>query len=336
MKKPPIQIEDCSKVELHIHVLGYFPQGESILIILWDDYDKCVLRSIMVDCYEKSGRNEMNRFLNKYKLDTNKLDYLIWTHPDLDHSLGIPRIVKNYSNQKTKILIPAGFKNELFKNRSTNLYKSAFSVLQKSIKDKEGVISVATSGLYSKAPTILDKYQDGINDGFNFSIEILAPFSEDSFRWTNVMKYFNKNDISIAFNIRFGPYRFFFGGDTMNYAITKIDEDRMIDTMFIKIPHHGSSTSDSLPNCHKNILTNSKKKFKRVVTAVTTMFENHPTHLPDNIVLDKYKCFSRKILHTNVNGNAKQYGICSLIYKYNSRVPICSFDGDASVYYEDN
>lgn len=334
MRKPPIQIEDCSKVELHIHVLGYHPKGESILIILWDSFDKTVLRSIMVDSFILCKKNEITDVLNRYGLDTKKLDFFVWTHPDLDHSLGIPQIVKNYSNQHTQILLPVGFKKELFKSFKSGLYKAAYSVFQKSKKDKDTVIPVSTSGLFSNSPTILDKYQDGINDGFNFSIEILAPFAESSFRWTEVLKTFNKNDISIAFNIRFGHYRFFFGGDSMNYALEKIDEDRMIDTMFVKVPHHGSTTSNILPVLYKNVAMKSKKGIKQVMTVVTTIFEDHPTHLPDNGVLDKYKCISKKILHTSFLGKTKNFGICSLVYKFNSRIPICTFEGDASVYYE--
>lgn len=193
MRKPPIQIEDCSKVELHIHVLGYEPKGESILIILWDSFDKTVLRSIMVDSFIPCGKNGIKDVLNRYGLDTKKLDFFVWTHPDLDHSLGIPQIIKNYSNQYTQILLPVGFKKEIIKSFKSELYKAAYSVFLKLKKYKNSVVPVSTSGLFSNVPTIEDKYQDGISDGFRFSIEILAPFAESSFRWTEVLKAFNKN-----------------------------------------------------------------------------------------------------------------------------------------------
>ena len=332
MRKPPIQIEDCSKVELHIHVLGYFPKGESILIVLWDGNDNTVLRSILVDCYERDGKNIINKVLDKYGLDSKKLDYIVWTHPDLDHSLGMHKIIRSYSSKCTQILLPAGFKRELFKSIKSELMKVALTVFKKSRQDKESVVPVSTSGIFTNGPTISDRYQDGITDGFNFSIEILAPFSESSFRWTEVLNSFNKNDISIAFNIHFGNYRFLFGGDAMNYALTKIDEERMVNTMFVKIPHHGSHTSDKLPTILQNI---DIKAFKRKITAVTTTFVGQVTNLPDTSVLDQYKCISRKILHTNKNAKGhNNYGICSLKYKYNSRVPDYNYEGDAYVYYE--
>jgi len=334
MRKLPIQIEDCSKVELHIHVLGYSPKGESILIVLWDNYDKVVLRSIMIDSYEKNGKNEMSEILNHYGLDTKKLDFLVWTHPDLDHSLGIPKIIKGYSSSKTLILLPVGFKMEIFKSLDSTLFKTAHSVIRKSRQDKDTVVQVSTSGLYSNTPTIQDKYKDGINDGFNFSIEILAPFSESSFRWTEVLKNFNKNDISIAFNICFGHYRFFFGGDSMNDALMKIDEYKMINTMFVKVPHHGSPTSGKLPERYMNVAKKSKGDIRHIMTVVTTTYEDYHTKLPNHNVLDKYKCFLKKILHTSNPERVNDYGICSFVYKYNSCVPNYSYKGDTSVYYE--
>lgn len=46
----------------------------------------------------------------------------------------------------------------------------------------------------------------------------------------------------------------------MNYALAKIEEDRMIDTMFVKVPHHGSTTSDILPERYKNVAMKSKRE----------------------------------------------------------------------------
>lgn len=102
--------------------------------------------------------------------------------------------------------------------------------------------------------------------------------------------------------------------------------------MFVKIPHHGSHTSDKLPTILENI---DIKAYKRKITAVTTTFVSQITHLPDTSVLDKYKCISRKILHTNKKAEGhNNYGICSLKYRYNSRVPDYNYEGDAYVYYE--
>lgn len=76
-------------------------------------------------------KNGIKDVLNRYGLDTKKLDFFVWTHPDLDHSLGIPQIIENYSNQYTQILLPVGFKKEIIKSFKSELYKAAYSVFLK-------------------------------------------------------------------------------------------------------------------------------------------------------------------------------------------------------------
>jgi hypothetical protein len=59
-----IHIEDCSKLELHIHIIGHYPKGESILVILWDGNDNSVLQSILIDSYQtKKGNLTVRRVL---------------------------------------------------------------------------------------------------------------------------------------------------------------------------------------------------------------------------------------------------------------------------------
>ena len=71
MDKPPIKVHDCSALELRIHVLGYFPKGESILIVLWNNHDNTVCQSILVDCFEKSNKNHFEDLFNEYGLKKN-------------------------------------------------------------------------------------------------------------------------------------------------------------------------------------------------------------------------------------------------------------------------
>lgn len=231
------------------------------------------------------------------------------------------------------VLVPSGYKKEVFKSFSGSLYKAAGALILKSKASKYSVIPVSTSGIYDNAPKICRNYVDGIGDGFSFSIELLAPYSELSFHVTEVLKAFNKNDISIAFNIRFGHYRFFFGGDVMNESIGRFQDDKLKNTVFIKIPHHASTTSSILPDRYLNLLTGAGRAIKAWIMSVTTTFEEHRTHLTDSMVLDKYKLISKKVLQTQGQTQTANYGIWSFVYKYNSRVPVDSCMGDASVYY---
>ncbi|MCQ2340634.1 MAG: hypothetical protein MJZ79_07670 [Paludibacteraceae bacterium] len=331
----PIQIDDCSKVELHIHVLGYYPKGESILVVLWDNSDSSVLVSILIDCYQQKHVNRFESVLGKYGIDRSKLDYLIWTHPDFDHSLGLPEIIASYTSKKTNILVPLGYKTQALRSLNGSIYHAAIAVWNKAKRDKRTVVPISTSALFDSAPNITKRYNDGFSDLLLFSIEILAPYSEHSFHVTEILKSFNKNDISIAFNIHFGAYRFFFGGDAMNFSLSRIDNNRLRDTVFIKIPHHGSSTSDILPSLYEKALTYPIGKKKTTITSVTTTFEDHPTHLPEMGVLDKYKGIVKKILQTQGTIQNDNYGIWSFVYTLNSQVPKVSKIGDASVYFRE-
>lgn len=329
-----IHIEDCSKIEIHIHVIGYFPKGESILVILWDGNDSTVLKSMLIDSYQINGNNKFEELLKYYSIDTEKLDYFIWTHPDLDHSLGIPGIIKNYTEKtKTHYLIPEGLTSKVFKSMKSELFRSWFSIKQ---RPKYSVTPISSSILYSSAPNICQYYEDGINDDTKFSLEIVAPLSELSFNETEKKKVPYKNDISIAFNIVLGDIRFFFGGDITNTTIRKISEEFFRNTVFVKIPHHGSDTSDELPNKYSNNEHDDTLDERYPIIAVSTMFEDHPTHLPKNDVLDLYKDLASHILLTNKLDPESNYGIWSIKYKLNSINALNDPkpEGDANIYFK--
>ena len=110
-----IHIEDCSKLELHIHIIGHYPKGESILVILWDGNDNSVLQSILIDSYQTKKGNIAYDLLKEYSIDKNKLNYFVWTHPDLDHSTGIPTIIDNFANKNTRYIVPVGLTSKVFK-----------------------------------------------------------------------------------------------------------------------------------------------------------------------------------------------------------------------------
>lgn len=324
-------IEDCSKLELHIHIIGHYPKGESILVILWDGNDNSVLRSILIDSYQTRKGNIAYELLKEYSIDKTKLNYFVWTHPDLDHSTGIPTIIDNFANKKTRYIVPVGLTSKVFKKLSGTLFKAWWYI---KTRPKLTVSPVSRSIVYSNTPNICQYFDDGISDKVKFSLEIVAPLSEISFNETEIKKKIYKNDISVAFNIVFGQLRFFFGGDITNTSIRKIPNDYFQNTVFVKIPHHGSSTSNILIDKYKNI-NHDLIEASNPIIAVSTIFEDHHTHLPETNVLDSYRTISNGILVTNNTTNKiNNLGIWSLNYKLNSQKvsyePISK--GDAYIY----
>lgn len=350
MDRPPIKVHDCSALELRIHVLGYFPKGESILIILWNNYNKTVCQSILVDSFEMFNKNNFEYLFNEYKLKENKLNYFIWTHPDEDHSVGIPKVIDNYIDKNTLIFIPYGLSWDTMCIRNINktrvlkeivtysdVFQSFLSILKCSKKRPSIVEPVSSSKHQLRTGLYGDIIKDNFYEECSFKIEILTPFRDMSFTKSVTNNSILKNDLSISFNLIFGRYRFFFGGDAENEALEKVRESKFNETIFVKIPHHSSKSSDILPTVYEKILLNSKVSKPPLISAITTSYENGENiHLPITTVLDEYKKCARGIYLTKRNTNqVNNYGIWTFCYKYQSGLPIKKYNrGDASVYYE--
>ena len=88
-----------------VYLIGYNSQGESILFFLRTD--EGVIYSGVVDCYTYKSINKTIDLLKKENIE--KIDFLCWTHPHDDHSLGITlqclfkkSLSKNKRNHKKK------------------------------------------------------------------------------------------------------------------------------------------------------------------------------------------------------------------------------------------
>ena len=327
-----LYVKDISRLQLHIYVLGYYPMGESILVIVYDKIEHLARKSLLIDCFENNDTNLMESILNEYKIDENKLDFIIWTHPDYDHSVGFSTIVHKYFSKETLFLLPDGFSKLILRKASLKIFNSLVTVWKTYFSNSDNIEFVNTSNK-RKNPIIYGatKYIDGYHDDIEFEIEILTPFANQVFSKTQINKSFKPNDISISLMIRFGNQNFYFGGDVENSAINMIEKERLHNIIFIKIPHHSSKTSDSLPS-----LLNSIKTSGNMIDAisVSTSFVNNKTQLPELNVLNKYCLFSSKILITDKDNREKNYGIWKFVYNISPQIieqPIPL--GDASVYY---
>lgn len=312
-------VKDISKLQMHIYVLGYYPMGESILAIVWDKEEQLVYKSILIDCFENNGYNQMDLILKQYKINTNKLDYIIWTHPDYDHSVGFSNIISKYSSKKTLFLLPDGFSKFILRPSSLKIFKSIISVCKTYLSYKNNIEQVNTSNR-RKSPIIYGstEFIDGYHDNLEFDIEILTPFANQVFSKTQINKTSKPNDISISLMIRFGKQNFYFGGDTEDLAINMIEEERIHNIIFIKIPHHSSSTSQILPVRLCSIKGNGNMG---EAISVSTTFVSNKTQLPDLDVLDKYRPFSSHILITdNREQRRNHYGMWKFVYNIRPQI----------------
>jgi len=305
-----IGLDDNYKLQLHIYVTGYYPMGESILVIVYERDRKKVHKSILIDCFEQNETNHLHRILDSYGINggENSLDFVIWTHPDKDHSIGFDSIVKKYSAKKTLFILPEGLTRDL--------------VCSDSAKDSFEIISNQSSGIcynvervnvsnQRQHPLVYGKtiFTDLYTDPISFEIEILTPFSGKVFRKMECCEGFCPNDISISLLVKFGQLNFYFGGDSENYNISMIEELKLQNLDFIKIPHHASSSSDQLIR-----KINKGFKIERLATSVSTSFAHGKSRLPEMAVLRQYNKYSDRIFLTENNHHENNYGIWKFVY----------------------
>lgn len=331
MSKNCILVKDNSKLELHVYVLGYYPMGESILILIWDDESKKAIRTILIDCYENASRNVMIKILKNYQVDNYKIDYIIWTHPDYDHSVGFSIIMESFASSNTKCFLPEGFSKMRVLRKNKEVIKSWYGISRIFSRKKYHIehVSNSTERAYPTSYAFTT-FRDGYSDDINFSIEILSPNSGVVCRKTLINKSYKDNDISISCLIRFGLCNLYFGGDAENQAIRLIEPECFKDLDFIKIPHHASETSNILPQIIEDINALSDE---RKLIAVTTSFKSNDIQLPRTDVLNLYRKCSSYILTTEDEQHAASYGAWKFSYYARSLKSMDKF-GDASIWFQ--
>lgn len=326
-----ISVSDITKLQLHIYILGYFPMGESVLCVIWDEKDHIVHKSLLIDCFEHDHINQMTDVLNNYNINDRKLDFVIWTHPDLDHSVGFSNIVDRYCSRNTICLMPDGINRNLFSHPYKEVFRSWFSFTRAKIL-KHNIERVNSSNK-RKYPTTYSgiNFSDGYNDDLEFDLEILTPFASHSFSKLEINKHHKGNDISISLILRFGNQKYYFGGDSENDAIKMIEPQKLNNIFFVKIPHHASRTSTILPKVLESIKNDGMME---EAISVSTSFKTGNANLPDNNVLDLYKTFSSKILLTEGCPHVNNYGIWKIIYGVQPlKIEAQEAYGDASQYF---
>lgn len=193
----PSPASSTNTMEVHFIDVG---QGDATLI-------KCDGHAMLIDSGDDSKGTAIQNYLQKQNI--KKLDYLILTHPDLDHIGGAPVII-------TKFDISKVFLSNYEKDNR------AYQKLTEALDNKN---------LNYETPEAGSQYLLG-----TAKIIILAPNDE----------YDNPNDSSIALLIQNGNNTFLFTGDAGKDAEEDIlDSGIAISADVYKAGHHGSRTSTS-------------------------------------------------------------------------------------------
>lgn len=308
MSSEHVHIGDCRQLQLHVYVAGYQPMGESILVVLWDEEAHITLKTILIDCYELAGKNQLEGILKRYGIDKRKLNVIVWTHPDLDHSVGFAGIVNNYTSDRTLFLLPEGASPFYKAFRHKSLLQSWLAIAKNGWLMKKLNVERINASNRREYPTSYEPtyYEDGYGDGIKFSIEMLTPFAGQVFKHLDHNKTRKGNHISISFLVRLGDISFFFGGDVENEALNMINKDKLQNVVFVKIPHHSSPFSDSLPYALERL---KDEDLIPDITSVSSGYHRNKEDYPDDTVLALYKNISSRVLLTERGDLSYKYGI---------------------------
>lgn len=280
-KEKYIFVDDCRNIQLKILLIGYRSQGESVIFQIYDAEKKEILYDGAIDSYELQGKNKTIDFLGGDR--TKKLDFLCWSHPDKDHSVGLVDVMNVCCDGKTNICIPGTLDEHL--NQKETLSESSKIILDKILnhcKDNPNNISTVDTRMGDRVEEIF--FQDNSLERVRFRIWGIAPSSGEITNWKLYKKERVKNILSVGLLLELGKYRFLLTGDMPDESIQNVYGQFFNDVVLVKIPHHGSDGSGTMidalsasPSIHLSTLG---------MLACTTVFT--PKSLPLDDILDKY------------------------------------------------
>lgn len=298
------QIFVREKLIVETFLIGYRNEGESIVFIIYVDDD--AFYTGVIDCYEYNSLNKTAEILSENGIE--ELDFICWTHPDEDHSIGMDILIEKYASEKTEIYLPGYINGEEYSYNKR--IKNTFDKINQTVKSRK-VKKYRVSDISDYKVLDHKNFNYGGIEGYEFSIFSISPDSQ-ILRSNNFNDTFKKNDYSIGLILNLGEFNFLFASDIENRTINKMKDFYLPEIIdYIKVPHHASSSSDSLLK-----YLNYENKCE---LACTTVFKK--SKLPDKNIIEKYKDYAREFYSTGKLGTSdtEDYGIinvkCDIINK---------------------
>lgn len=288
------------KLTIETKIIGYKNQGECILIFI--RVDDVISFSALIDCYMIASVDKISDILREYHV--SKLNFLCWTHPDLDHSKGLNKIIEKYVNEKTQIWIPEGV--EAHEVECSREVQKLFEKLKQCIVNNDSDYSVYSA---SDVKDLLcyETYcftRNGL-ERYPLSIIGYAPNSK-IIRKQTYLDNFIKNDRSIFCVLILGQVRIFLTGDIENSTIELLPIDIIENNAHImKIPHHGSDTSTEMIEVCSGGCD----------VACSTVYRMGSSRLPLDEVMEQYSLTSEFLYCTGSKDKEKEqyeYGMVTV------------------------
>ena len=288
------------KLEIETYIIGYRAEGESILFFI--KADGIISFSGLVDCYKLDDVDKVNDILRGNKID--QLNFICWTHPDLDHSKGLKDIIFKYASSKTAIWIPEGV--DVQEITCSKEVKELFTLLRQYTLDVSADLNVYSASDKKDLLCYSDSicFQKDLNL-FPLKITSYAPNSK-IIRKQNYLDKFIKNDRSIFLVVALGSVRIYLTGDIEDESLDKIPANCFDEHIHIlKIPHHGSDSSEKMLELGWN----------KCDVACCTVYRKGNSKLPLCNIMDQYDEMSDFLICTgkfDKNNEACKYGMIKI------------------------
>mgnify|MGYP000223399779 CR=1 FL=1 len=323
-----ITISDRRNLLIKVYVIGYSNRGESICILFLDaECGNKVLYSIVIDSFKYKGLNKTIDILNQWGINKDKLNMLVWSHPDYDHTYGIDEIIHNFCDENTMVLLPYDLNGEVWNKIKYN--RDDRDIVQKILKLTQHKFKSHETACVPEKMFVPFKhlvFNDLIGNLYT-TIQAVSPHSNRINYLLESHSEIHKNDLSLCLQIDVGneyKYTLVFLSDIENDDIETLYPQCYESPVFIKIPHHTSSTSDK----YCNMLSSSENK---PYIACTTIYKSQK--LPEKNLLNEYRNNVRQVDCTGFSKSKKQnYGLVEYTFDfYNDFKITVHHEGHATV-----
>lgn len=277
-----INADNLWDVRVHIYVIGYPSQGESIITIFSEG--NTILKSIVTDCYSDIGCDCISDILNSY--NNPKIDWFVWTHPHEDHSKGIPELLECFDkNHNSHIFIPSNLHNihKNFENLLCADARDALTYLKTNYCPKAN-IGPRRHRNYHTVQFDPDSFgpvcyrffiQDALsNSVIPICLSVLGPDNIASLHNSDGTIQLKENALSIVYTLDINRLVVFMAGDITHSGAKVIPDEYFHNFHFLKIPHHGSNEPQAFYN---RIILNEVKES----IGVTTKFSRQQLPKPE-------------------------------------------------------
>lgn len=239
-------LESLDEVEFRIYTIGYSRQGETILTLICEK--NRIIYSVLTDSFQKQSKdikkyNVLDDIFSRYQ--NPRIDVFIWTHPDLDHSIGIQYALDTFDAGGNAMTFMPGGLDRKDKYEICGKAKDAFDYLKNHYLKKEQGLPISVSSGEERKIIKLRLRERQTGASVNVDFWFLAPSGEIILKRTAQESSFTINEMSIVYAVNLNGQNFLFTGDFEGKNLKMMCTDHMESLRFLKIPHHASYRSNA-------------------------------------------------------------------------------------------